>query len=70
MSDSSKVAWSGSVRKPVNTPIDVELTQNDIFNWLTECENKNTLLFLGRYALLCAKEKTHDRDGDDFRSRA
>lgn len=55
------------VRKTVD--VSVEITYNDIFNWLTECENVEMLRNLGRYAIKCARD-IEEPDDDDFRSRA
>ena len=37
---------------PVN--IEIPMTTNDIFNWLTDCQDAAVLRYLGRYALRCA----------------
>lgn len=55
------------VRKTVD--VSVEITYNDIFNWLTKCENVEMLRNLGRYAIKCARD-IEEPDDDDFRSRA
>lgn len=49
--------------------VSVELSVNDIFNWLTDCQNPAALRYLGKYALRCA-EGLENPDDDDFRSRA
>lgn len=58
-----------NVKKIVAVDIEVELTQNDIFNWLNNCDNPETLKNLGRAALRFAA-MLEEPDDDDFRSRA
>lgn len=55
----------------VKVPVEIEipLSKNDIFNWLTDCTDPDTLRYLGRYALNCARG-LEQPDDDDFRSRA
>ena len=60
---------SGKVKKVVPVDIEIELTENDIFNWLMDCKDPKTLRNLGRAALNFAKG-LEDPDDDDFRSRA
>ena len=57
------------ISKHVAVTVEAELDKNDIFNWLTECQNVETLKYLGKYALRCAESLEHP-DYDDFRSRA
>lgn len=57
----------------VTTPfsITVPLTKNDIMNWMNNCNDKETLLNLERYARYCAASvQAAETDNDDFRSRA
>ena len=56
------------LRKTIPVEVSVDLSVNDIFNWLTNCQNPAALRYLGRYAL-CA-EGLENPDYDDFRSRA
>lgn len=42
---------------------------DDIFNWLTKCENVEILRNLGRYAIKCARD-IEEPDDDDFRFSA
>lgn len=55
----------------VKVPVEVQipLSKDDIFNWLTECTDPDTLRYLGRYAINCARG-LEQPDDDDFRSRA
>ena len=57
------------LRKTIPVEVSVELSVNDIFNWLTDCQNPSALRYLGKYALRCA-EGLENPDDDDFRSRA
>lgn len=57
------------LRKTIPVEVSVELSVNDIFNWLTDCQNPAALRYLGKYALRCA-EDLENPDDDDFRSRA
>lgn len=57
------------LRKTIPVEVIVELSVNDIFNWLTDCQNPAALRYLGKYALRCA-EGLENPDDDDFRSRA
>lgn len=65
----TKVDYTGKVQKTVKLNLDVEMSHNDIFNWLTRCTNIETLRYLGNYALRCARD-LENPDDDDFRSRA
>lgn len=60
----------GDVEISVATPfaIRVPLSENDVFNWMTACADKDALLRLSRYAAKCASGL--DAEPDDFRSRA
>ena len=57
------------LRKTIPVEVSVERSVNDIFNWLTDCQNPAALRYLGKYALRCA-EGLENPDDDDFRSRA
>lgn len=57
------------LRKTIPVEVSVELSVNDIFNWLTDCQKPAALRYLGKYALRCA-EGLENPDDDDFRSRA
>ena len=65
----ANVNYTGRIEKDITLHIKADLTQNDIFNWLTECDNPDTLRYLGQYALRCA-QSIENPDTDDFRSRA
>lgn len=58
-----------SVRKIVATDVEIELTANDIFNWINNCQDPLTLRNLGNAALSFAAALERP-DVDDFRSRA
>ena len=60
---------SEKVNKIIAVDVEIELTENDIFNWLNSCDNPETLKYLGRAALRFAA-MLEDPDDDDFRSRA
>lgn len=57
------------ITKEVTVTVEAEVTKNDIFNWLTACQDIETLRYLGKYALRCAESLEHP-DVDEFRSRA
>ena len=59
----------GKVKKVVAVEFEVELTENDIFNWLSDCQDPRALKNLGHAALRFAAG-LEDPDNDDFRSRA
>lgn len=65
----AKVYHTGTVKVPLSADVEVTLTENDIFNWLTHCDNPNCLEYLGKYALKLANN-LRAPDDDDFRSRA
>lgn len=46
----ASVEHSGLVAIEIKETVHVKLTEIDIFNWLTDCTNPNTLLYLGNYA--------------------
>lgn len=56
--------WSNSCKKTVTVAVTLELTENDIFNWLIECQNPDTLKYLGRAALKFARDiESQSADG-------
>ena len=59
----------GKLKKNVSITVEIELTANDIFNWLNDCQDTRALRNLGRAALNFAKA-LENPDDDDFRSRA
>lgn len=58
-----------TVRKIVALDVEIELTANDIFNWINNCQDPLTLRNLGNAALSFAAALERP-DVDDFRSRA
>lgn len=58
-----------TVRKIVAVDVEIELTANDIFNWINNCQDSLTLRNLGNAALSFAAALERP-DVDDFRSRA
>lgn len=66
----ARTSYCGVVSKKVESTIEIELTENDIFNWLTNCDDKETLKYLGNYARTRYKELSEKQPLDDFRSRA
>ena len=58
-----------SIRKIVAVDVEIELTANDIFNWINNCQDPLTLRNLGNAALSFAAALERP-DDDDFRSRA
>ena len=69
MKHKASVDYSGNVSVSVSGEIKVNLTDNDIFNWLNSCQNAETLKYLGKAALSFARA-IENQDYDDFRSRA
>ena len=69
MKHKASVDYSGNVSVSVSGEIKVNLTDNDIFNWLNDCQNAETLKYLGKAALSFARA-IENQDYDDFRSRA
>ena len=61
--------FNGKLQKNVSVTVEIELTDNDIFNWLNDCRNPRTLRNLACAALSFARA-LEDPDDDDFRSRA
>ena len=60
---------NGKLEKNISVTVEIELTDNDIFNWLNDCLDSRTLRNLARAALSFAKALENPND-DDFRSRA
>lgn len=58
-----------TVRKIVALDVEIELTANDIFNWINNCQDPLTLRNLGNAALSFAAALERP-DDDGFRSRA
>ena len=52
-----------------NIEIEIEISENDIFNWLTQCDDPEVL---ERLAGTCRRyaQGLRNPDKDDFRSRA
>ena len=65
----TSVDYCGNVSVSVIGEIKVNLTDNDIFNWLNSCQNAETLKYLGKAALSFARA-IENTNFDDFRSRA
>ena len=61
--------FHGKMSKEVSIEVEIELTENDIFNWLNDCSSPEVLRRLGRAALSFARA-LENSDDDDFRSRA
>ena len=61
--------FNGKLEKNISVTVEIELTANDIFNWLNDCQDTSILRNLGRAALNFAKA-LENPDDDDFRSRA
>lgn len=59
----------GTAHVTVPVEVQIPLSKNDIFNWLTDCTDPDTLRYLGSYAINCAR-CLEQPDDDDFRSRA
>lgn len=68
--DSMRTRMDGeTVRKIVAVDVEIDLTANDIFNWINNCQDPLTLRNLGNAALSFAAALERP-DVDDFRSRA
>lgn len=65
----AKTFNDGRFRTTLCTEVEIELTKEDIFNWLNDCEDPQTLKYLGNAALRFARA-IENPDTDDFRSRA
>lgn len=57
-----------TITKTISNQVTIEISTNDIFNWLTNCRDIETLKYLGKYALAKASYMENP-DNDDFRSR-
>ena len=57
-----------TITKTISNQITIEISTNDIFDWLTNCRDIETLKYLGKYALAKASYMENP-DNDDFRSR-
>lgn len=64
----SKNFFHGNTKVKVSTEVEIEFTENDIFNWLNDCSSPEVLRRLGRAALSFAR-MLENPDEDDFRSR-
>lgn len=65
--------YSGRIHVTVPVEVDAELTTNDIYNWLQNCDNAETLRYISAIAKKQAERIEHPElfeDDDDFRSRA
>lgn len=58
-----------TLRKIVALDVEIELTANDIFDWINNCQDPLTLRNLGNAALSFAAALERP-DDDDFKSRA
>ncbi len=56
-----------TISKQISVTVEAEITTNDIFNWLTSCNNADALRYLGKTALNRATA-IENPDNDDFRS--
>ena len=65
----SKSFYKGRFKTKVSAEIEIELTKEDVFNWLNECDDPKALRYLGNAALRFA-QALENTDDDDFRSRA
>lgn len=65
----SSVHYNGKITVEITKTIEVNISDNDIFNWITQCNNADTLRYIGNYALKMAS-RIEKPDDDDFRSRA
>ena len=57
-----------TITKTISNQVTVKISTNDIFNWLANCRDIETLKYLGKYALAKASYMENP-DNDDFRSR-
>lgn len=55
------------IRKDVT--VEVCVSYNDVFDWISRCSDIDILRNIGKYALSCARDLA-EPDDDDFRSRA
>ena len=54
-----------TITKTISNQITIEISTNDIFDWLTNCRDIETLKYLGKYALAKASYMENP-DNDDF----
>ena len=54
-----------TITKTISNQVTIEISTNDIFNWLTNCRDIETLKYLGKYALAKASYMENP-DNDDF----
>ena len=59
----------GCFEATISAKVKIELTKEDIFNWLNECKDPETLIYLGNAAIRFSMAFDNP-DEDDFRSRA
>ena len=57
-----------TITKTISNQVTIEISTNDIFDWLTNCRDIETLKYLGKYALAKASYMENP-DNDDSRSR-
>ncbi len=68
-----KVDHNGKIHTTIPVDVDVELSTNDIYNWIQQCNNSEALLYISSSALSAARRIKYPElyeDDDDFRSRA
>ena len=65
-----KTVYTKRLEVEIVKDVDVAITDNDVFNWLTACDNPETLQKLGKYAMKRARQLSVPSEDDDFRSRA
>lgn len=57
-----------TIHKEIKIDVEVEMNVNDIFNWLTSCDNAEELSYLGKYAIKKAKLIESGEQPDEMRS--
>lgn len=62
MENKPSIHWKTTMNKTTTLCMAVEMDDNDIFNWLTECQNPETLKYLGRAALRFAHALENKED--------
>lgn len=58
----NKKTCINEVQVELQGTMSVSLTANDIFNWITHCDNVETLRYLGGYALRLADTISNAED--------
>lgn len=58
-----------TIQKTVSVDVDFSIDTNDIFNWITFCNNIDELKYINRYIQRKIRS-LKEPDNDDFRSRA